>query len=142
MNTEKCEKKICPKFEKKVTLASQKLYKKLTQQKANTKITKKLIQERSNKIRKTCAKTYCNPGCKGTIFEKGKDISPSAINNAGLTPKNKKILKEILTDIRKDLFKGKNNVLNQNFYEETPKKKVAQLKKQGALSLCSIGSLI
>ena len=78
-------------------------------------------------IMKQCKKGYCNPGCKGTIFQNGnfpKNTSP--------------IMLSIMKSLRNKMFKGKKSVLNKNFYEKLKKKNVACAKKRGATSGCTL----
>jgi hypothetical protein len=92
---------------------------------------------------------YCNPGCKNTIFESGKDFPKSLekklMDNKTLkTLKNKKLNKMLLSlskDMRKNIFGNNTNVLNEDFYKKLNKKLVSSLKKEGALSGCTIMAL-
>jgi hypothetical protein len=78
-------------------------------------------------------KSYCNPGCKNTILEPGEKIPASYYKLFG---KDKNILK-MLEEQRKTIFRDKTDVLKDNFYEKAPKKYVDEIKKDGAISLCS-----
>ena len=106
------------------------------------KTMKKDLNKKKNK--ESCIKVYCNKGCKGTILEDGKDFPKSLelqfANNKLF--KDKKLAKTMLSfakNSRKDLFKnGKTTVLKDNFYEKTKRTRVAQLKKDKAISGCAI----
>jgi len=82
-------------------------------------------------IMKSCKIGYCNPTCKGTIFQNGKNF-----------PKNVKVpsplVLSMMKRIRKGLFKNKTTVLNKNFYEKLKKNNVANVKKRGATSGCTL----
>jgi hypothetical protein len=81
----------------------------------------------------TIVNSYCNPGCKNTILEPGEKLPASYYK---LFEKDKKLLK-ILEERRKTIFGSKTDVLQENFYEKAPKRYVNEIKKDGAISLCS-----
>ena len=95
------------------------------------KIQKPLSSSKIKEIMKQCKKGYCNPTCKGTIFQKGKNF-----------PKNVKapspVILSIIQGMRKSIFKNKTSVLNKNFYEKLNKKNVTCAKKRGATSGCTL----
>ena len=80
-----------------------------------------------------CAKHYCNPGCKTTIFEDGpaNELSKSMKKKYKLAATRKFWLQ-----MRKELFGKDKTVLKDNFYNKLPSKTVKQLKKEGAISGC------
>ena len=82
-------------------------------------------------IMKQCKKGYCNPGCKGTIFQNGKNF-----------PKNVKaptpMMLSIMKGMRNGIFKNKTSVLKNSFYEKLKKKNVTCAKKRGATSGCTL----
>lgn len=85
----------------------------------------------------SCRKSYCNPGCKGTLFESGKKLSKSFRKNlTRKMGKNAKSMFGYFDQTRKNLFKGRNTVLKNDFYEGLPSKKIAYAKKKGAISGC------
>jgi len=94
--------------------------------------TKKALQ----KAKKECMKGYCNPDCKNTIFQAGKEIPSGAYH--GIAAKAKAPLKRMLEPLRKRIFGNKTNVLKNSFYNRLPATNVTRAKKQGALSGCSI----
>ena len=81
----------------------------------------------------TTVKSYCNPGCKNTILEPGEKLPPYYYEQFG---KNKELIK-IFEEQRKKTFGDKTDVLKDNFYEKAPKRYVNEIKKDGAISLCS-----
>lgn len=97
-----------------------------------------------------CNDSYCNPTCKGTIFEPGTKI-PNAVftkgkkllslqlkNTPKMIPKANKTFNHIMTNMRQNIFGTKKNVLKDGFYEKLPSDKVKLLKKEGAISGCAI----
>ena len=80
-----------------------------------------------------CAKHYCNPGCKTTIFEDGP------VNQLPESMKQQYISKEMrklwLTQ-RKKTFGKKKSVLKDGFYHKLTPKTIQRLKKEGAISGC------
>jgi len=98
----------------------------------------------------SCIDAYCNPTCKDTVFEDGskmseeveKKIEKRLQKNKGLTMKQRKDAKKmamnLLTSIRKSIFKNKKSVLKDGFYEKLGKESIDKLKKKGALSGCSL----
>lgn len=89
-----------------------------------------------------CKRAYCNPGCKGTLFESGKHLSKTAkqviTKRMG---KHSKLVLGFVKETRKGIFKGKTSVLKDDFYNKIPSEKVAMEKRKGALSGCSRGFL-
>jgi hypothetical protein len=106
----------------------------------------KTMKKNSNKKKdkESCIKVYCNKGCKGTILEDGKDFPKSvelqfADKKIYKDKKFAKTMLDFVKDSRKNLFKnGKTTVLKDNFYEKTKRTRVAQLKKDKAISGCAI----
>jgi len=92
--------------------------KKMKSKKSMDKLKKKLTQK--------CRETYCNVGCKNTIFEEVK--KPLAKKK----PVNGWFCDE--TCRKSKLFGKKLNVLKDNFYEKL--KGIEDLKKKGAISGC------
>jgi hypothetical protein len=88
--------------------------------------TKKIIKNADIKI-------YCNPSCEGTILEPGNKLSERYYSDY---KSNKKLVK-LFEEQRKKIFGKKTNVLVDGFYENAPKKYLEEIKKQGAISLCS-----
>ena len=88
--------------------------------------------DRIKRLQEKCESKYCNPKCKGTIFEPGKNI-PKEIKNEY---KNMNFLIKNQMQTRKKIFGKKTNVLKNDFYEKLSKKNVKSLKKNGAISGC------
>jgi hypothetical protein len=110
--------------------------------KAKHDMLKKLRSKESRaKTRKECIKGYCNPGCKDTLFQAGKEVPPSVYAKAAKGVKDSKqlsFLKSMLNSSRKRMFGNKSDVLKNSFYNKLPAKNVTRAKKQGALSGCTI----
>jgi hypothetical protein len=87
--------------------------------------------------KKTFEVSFCNPGCKGTIFEKDFDMDKFVGQTC---KKNCKKLREMFTESRKTLLNGRKTLLDDDsFYLEfVDKEKKEKLQKEGALSGCSI----
>ena len=87
------------------------------------------LKKNSGKIQHTLKNIYCNPGCKGTIYQ----------NNSFPKELEKKYSKKLIDKLkkkRKELFKGNKSVLVNNFYKDLKNKTVKKLKKKGAISGC------
>jgi hypothetical protein len=90
-------------------------------------------------------KYYCNKECKGTILEKGE---PDKLPTELLKMINKKIAKKgspeydgivkLIINQRKEIFKNKNDVLVDSFYEKLPKKDIDKMKQKNAVSGCVV----
>jgi hypothetical protein len=106
-----------------------KLKQRLQNIKKFTTVDKKILAL-TDKINKTI---YCNVGCKGTILEPGEKISSTLAEKY----KDSKELLKLFENQRKNIFGEKTDVLKDNFYEKAPKKLVEEIKKDGAISLCS-----
>jgi ribosomal protein L16 Arg81 hydroxylase len=109
------------------------------------KLEKKEKEEAINKIRKSiekvmnydnlkesCKTAFCNPGCKGTIFQNQNNKLTKELEKKY---KNNKELLVLLKKMRDNLFQNKKTVLKNNFYIKikNPKK----LKKDGEISGCT-----
>ncbi len=79
-----------------------------------------------------CAKEYCNPGCKATIYEPGKNLSKNYIKGMKFP-----MLANTVKKIRKGIFGKKTNVLVNDFYEGLPAANVKKYKNHGAISGCT-----
>jgi hypothetical protein len=99
------------------------------------------------KIMQTCMEIHCNPGCKNTIFEKGTDLSSSMIKvlekkytRKKQNDKDKKDLLQYIVEGKKKekkaLFGNRDNVITNDFYEKLNKKRIREMKKNGAISGC------
>lgn len=156
-NTEKsvtrCKKQYCPKFtrrqKKLIEKATRKLTKKLEgdfKNKGAKKLMKYLSKtmgkgkEMDKRLLEGCIKGYCNPSCKNTIFEDGTKF-PKSIEDELKKEKHGNIVLEIIKKTRKNIFGNKKSVLEDNFYKALPKEKVNKIKKEGAISGCSVAIL-
>ena len=132
---ERCEKTYCGN-------AFQKLSEKVSMRIANTfklpkhnkdKMIKGLRSKKSrDTLKKECIKGYCNPGCKNTIFQAGKNMPEAVYNKVDLNARG------VISMLRKKIFGKRTNVLKNSFYNKLPAKNITRARKQGALSGCSI----
>jgi ribosomal protein S13 len=116
----------------------------------NKTLRKKKDKKMGRMMFAVCKERYCNPECKHTSFETGKEISESyrkTIRKLSQTlrkgKKNKSVRmfsqKNMMKDFEesfRDIHGNRENVLRDGFYEELPPKKVAYLRKRGAVSGC------
>ena len=79
-----------------------------------------------------CVSDYCNPTCKDTYYEPGKELSEGYIKKNKLSGKTKKIW----SITRKRIFNNKTNVLKDGFYEKLSTSDINKMKKMGAISGC------
>ena len=82
---------------------------------------------------KSCKSTFCNPKCKGTVFQNGE--FPQEIVNKCRKEKWDEDRIKNLKKMRQELFKGKKTVLKGDFYEDL--KGYRKYKKKGAISGCT-----
>jgi len=109
------------------------------------KLNKKEKEEAINKLRKflekvmnydnlkeSCKTAFCNPGCKGTIFQNNE--FPKELEKKYKNKKYKELI-AFLKRRREYLFKDKKTILKNDFYIKikNPKK----LKTEGAISGCA-----
>lgn len=134
-STRKCKKDYCEKVFTKDMQTFSDRFTKLLKMKP-IKFTQKQKKDSANK----CFKSYCNPTCKGTIFQNGKEF-PKLKFTYSKTKKAKELATKILKDFRKQMFGKKNSVLKDGFYEKLNSKTVKELKKKGALSGCTVMAL-
>ena len=151
----KCTDNFCKKYVAKQTKNAEKLIKDMINHFAkksdktrvkNTILTstrktlsKLKTKKEQDKMLKTCKKTFCNPPCKGTIFQDDKlpqEVLDDINNNKDLKDKDKKMVIEMVKNTRKNIFKNKKTVLKDGFYEEL--ENVDKLKKEGATSGCTL----
>ena len=131
-STRKCKKDYCEKvFLKNQQSFSDKLSKKFKMKPI------KFTQKQKKTMVKQCDKSYCNPTCKETIFQNGKEFP----KNVKIKNKNKKVkmlTEKIIKETRKKMFGNKTSVLKNGFYQKLNSKNVKYLKQKGALSGCTI----
>jgi hypothetical protein len=101
---------------------------------------KKDYNKTKKKLINSCEIESCNPGCKGTLFEKGNpNVLPKSLKLLkGLKSSTKKMVKKMVLQTRKKLFGKKKDILKDNFYEKLSVKNVNKTKKKGAISGCTI----
>ena len=147
-----CEKVLLPKMKKMLANVSKSVTKKFTpEEKSKFNKTLKANAIADSVYIKKCMNTYCNPNnCKNTVFEAGSNIPNSIFvklkadleSNPYIKkkdiPKMIKNTKKTMTEMRKSLFKNKTNVVKNNFYENLKSTDVEQMKKEGAISGCTI----
>jgi Fe-S oxidoreductase len=104
-----------------------------------TKMKKLNMKKMNEALRKGCEISFCNPGCKNTIFQDGKQFPKDL--NLNLFKKNKGVM-ELMKKTRKHIFKGESSVLKDGFYKDIrfrgDIKTVNELKKRGAISGCNM----
>ena len=98
--------------------------------------TMKLSKKERDDMRKKCIRSYCNPGCKGTLFQKGRKM-PAEVYKM-YKGKGSKLFKKMINSSRKNIFGKSDNVLKNDFYKDMSARDVGRMRKQGALSGCSI----
>jgi len=88
---------------------------------------KKATDDLKKKLALKCRETYCNVGCKGTMFEAQKTLAK----------KTKPIIEGFCDEAcrKSKLFGKKMDILNDNFYEKLTN--MRSLKKRGAISGCT-----
>ena len=136
-SVKKCEKTFCKKYTESIIKVVVKLTKNFSKELEKNKkikvVSKKKTFSVSKKekamLEKMCKNIYCNPGCKGTIYQ----------NNSFPKELEKKYSKKLIDKLkkkRKELFKGHKSVLVNNFYKDLKNTTVKKLKKKGAISGC------
>jgi septal ring factor EnvC (AmiA/AmiB activator) len=137
-----------------------KLYKKRIEQevgqenkakmKADLEINKKKLNKQTKKDKERLVKTltnaYCNPGCKGTLFQED-DFDVDTFVKENICKKDptcdaKKFVK-LFKNQRKTFTKNRKRILTDDsfFYAFINKTKKAKLIKDGALSGCALTAL-
>jgi len=107
----------------------------------NIKDLERIVKEKNDKnykkktvetMRKGCEDLYCNKGCVGTLYQDGgPNMLPDKLK------KLSKPMVEYYSEERKKMFKNKNSVLKDNFYEGLGDKLIKKMKKKGATSGCN-----
>lgn len=138
MSSQSCTKKFCKKRVsdevkrlKKFGKNMAKEFKVKTMSKAKRRI---FDEDRIKRLQARCEMEFCNPTCKGTILEAGKNISNALKNEYKKIP----IMLNMERKTRKNIFGKNTNVLKNGFYKKLEKNTVNALKKNGALSKCFI----
>lgn len=147
----KCENTFCKEYYKQIKKLSENIIKLTLEKSKNTDVKKtkeiklqiKIMKDKINSEKfkeesmEMCKNAFCNPGCKGTIFQNNK--FPKELVEKFSKHKDGEIALKLLKKMRKSIFKGKKSILKNEFYE---KLNVKKLKKKGAVSGCAIMSLI
>jgi len=149
-----CENTFCNKYVD-MALAQRdkiiKMYEAVPMKIRTKQITEALIKMKSEKgkqetiktTKEMCSDSFCNIGCKGTLFEPGTKVPNSVFEKHKHKFKDLKIqtmFKTVMNQTRANIFGKKTNVLKNNFYEKI--KDLDNIKKKGAISGCALGSLI
>ena len=149
----KCEDIYCKQYVKKVQQLSKEIIKimmekvKFDNLDKNTKddLKKKIknitdnlkSKEFINNSKELCKNAFCNPKCKGTIFQNGK--FPEEIIKKYSKVKDGDIIIKTLKLLRNKIFNGKKTVIKDDFYIEFKQKN--KIQKEGAISGCAIAPL-
>jgi hypothetical protein len=140
-NIDKCVKDYCVPFVKKKHDNYNSLFSSIegfnnNKKGSNNHLTRK---ESMNIDLKSCKRTACNPGCKGTFFENGNSNKlPNSFKNNSNTKSKNNMLK-LYKKTRKNLFKNKKSILKQNsFYYKLNNSTIKRKKNKGVLSSCSV----
>ena len=88
----------------------------------------------AKKILSSCAISFCNKGCKKSIFEDG---APNKIPMSIKKKYKTEVMRRFWLDQRKKLFGTKKTILKDSFYNKLSPKTVQRLKKEGAISGCA-----
>jgi len=159
-NITKCENTFCKEYYKKLLELSLDIIKGVSEKKKdkykeldeeNLKLEKAkdklIIKDMKDKLKskefkescmEICKNTFCNPKCKGTIFQDNK--FPSELIDKYKNKKNGDELIKGLIQLRKIIFKNKKSVLKDDFYEKL--KDINRIKKKGAISGCALFSIV
>ncbi len=101
------------------------------------------------KLAKSFTNAYCNPGCKGTLYQEG-DFDVETYVKDKICKKDKtrdatfcKSMIDLMKKSRKIIVKDRKTILDDDsfYYAFINKTKKARLKKDGALSGCALTSL-
>ncbi len=142
MNDE-IQKKMDKNFTKKMSNTEKKEY--FEKQKARLKEKAKTLKKEEKRSFESCMSTYCNKGCKNTLYEDGEGYPASleTYQRSNLEKDfkgDKKFINNLIEmnkQQRTELFKNKSTVLKDNFYKKLNKKTLKLLKSKKAISGCS-----
>jgi hypothetical protein len=82
----------------------------------------------------SCAKTFCNPDCKETLFDESTKHLPKDVL---VKYKENNIMLNVFRKLKKDIFEGKKKILTDSFYNGMSRKTVKNIKQKGAISGCA-----
>ena len=129
---DKCAKKYCAKLKRETIKLRKNMYNNANKKGIKIhRLSKKEIDIFDKKDDAACMAQWCNPGCKGTIFENGKNLTKEPLR----IPYQEEIRKK-LSKQRRELFGKKESILKDDFYEKLSDEGVAKSKKRGAISGC------
>ena len=136
------------KFTKKMSPIEKKDY--FEKQKARLKEKPKTLKKEEKQAYDGCMITYCNKGCKNTIYEDGEGYPASLETHLRSKYEkdfkdDKKFIESMIDGNKKqrnEIFKNKSTVLKGNFYKKLNKKTVKLLKSKKALSGCTNWSMV
>ena len=90
---------------------------------------------RDEEFTRQCEKIYCNPTCKDTMFQSGRNI-PSRLEKE--LRQTSDATADLVKQMRREMFDKKTNVLRDGFYMRLPEKDIENAKANGAQSGCTI----
>jgi hypothetical protein len=88
--------------------------------------------------KKDCKNSFCNPKCKGTIFQNGE--FPEELSKKFSKVNHGDKIIESLKLMRNKLMDGKKTIIEDNFYIDFKDKN--RIQKKGAISGCALMSLL
>ena len=148
-----CEDIFCHKYTKKVVDFSKDIIKIITKkykiedldEKTKIQVNKKIknIEDKLkskkfiNETKKGCKIAFCNPSCKGTIFHNNE--FPKELEKKYSKKKDGKVTIDFIKKLQDSLYNGKKTIIKDDFYIKL--KNIKKLKKEGAISGCTIMSL-
>ena len=128
---------------------SKKYYEKFIKNWKNKTLRKKTHKRLDKETAKECNRVYCNPKCKNTLFESGKELSEGFRKRVIKTQKKERESKKDCEKRLKDLEErhrkihgDKENVLLDGFYEGFSKKEIEKRRKNGAISSCILDTIV
>ncbi len=147
----RCESKFCNEYTVRVKRLMRNIQQKMmekaknmdeTKKKKMIKILDKEIDKKEKQIKEECKLAYCNPTCKNTIFENGNSNKlpngyEEMLKKKMKGAKGNKLI-ETMKLIRKSMFKENKSIVKNGFYKKLKSNNVKKLKKNGALSGCSV----
>lgn len=137
--TATCKNRFCGSYVKRTLRKTKKMvHSMLRQLGERTSKYKGPSQRDIQRIKDKCVLAFCNPTCKGTVFEDGRSF-PSSLSRKLRSGKNNQQLLRAMKSMRRNLFRGKSSVLQQGFYKGLAKRK--QLQQQGAISGCAVAAM-
>jgi hypothetical protein len=99
-------------------------------------ITKKRLNKSDKFAVFMCENTFCNPTCKGTMFEDKDKVTSTPKLKFIRDKKTRKRYIKLIMKSKDQLFGKKNSILKDGFNEKIPHKIVNKMKRQGAISGC------